>query len=167
MSLEDRSVRILLTDLESQVEKLRQSVVFHEQQEEHHREQKIGQKEKLAVLEERLTRFREAASAVLEVAEVPPAPPQREVIEDWGSMSRPKVGRMIERVIADHPAEAGPFGASAITREVNRRFGDRMRRTLDSRQVSVSLRRLEERGRLRRVRKGRSYSEALYERGEG
>jgi hypothetical protein len=84
--LEDRSVRTLLADLETQVEKLRQSVALHERQEEHHREQ------------------------------------------------------------------------------VNRQFGDKMRRTLDSRQVSVSLRRLEERGRLRLVRKGRSYSEALYER---
>lgn len=159
---EHRSLPALLTDLERQTEKLRQEVALHTRQEEHHREQKQLLAERLQQLDERLQRFREAAEAVLEVAETPkssaPSP-----VEDWGSASRPKIGRMVEHVL-DHRLEPVAFGAEEISREVNRVFGDRLRRTTDGRQVSVVLRRLRDQGRLRLAKKGRAYSEAFYER---
>lgn len=149
-------------ELENPVEKLRQSVALHEQQEEHHREQKRIQKEKLVLVEECLASFRTAAEAALEVAEPPAAPAVLPVhdLEDWGSMSRPKVGKMIERVVAERTADSSPFGARDISREVNRRFGDKMRSTTDGRKVSVNLRRLE--GRRLGVDRGHWSAGAFY-----
>jgi hypothetical protein len=160
---EKRTLPTLLADLEGQVERLRQGVALHTQQEEHHREQKKILAERLAALDERLGRFREAAAAVLELAEPPAATAAPSPIEDFGSASKPKLSRMVDHVLAQR-LDATPFGAAEISREVNRHFGQRLRHATDAGQISVFLRRYRDDGRLRMARKGRSYSEALYAR---
>jgi hypothetical protein len=158
--MERRSLSHLLSDLEGQAERLRQAVAVHTQQEEHHREQRRALGERLEALEERLGRFRDAAAAVLEMAE-PPRQPAPDVAADFGSPSRPKLARMVDHVLAGRP-DATPFGAAEISREVNRVFRDRLRRTTDGRQISVVLRRYCDQGQLRLARPGRPYDEALY-----
>lgn len=84
--------------------------------------------------------------------------------EDWGTQARPKVGKMVERVIAERQDDE-PFNASEVSRLVNQRFRDRMKRAADARQISVILRRLTAAGTLSLSRKGKAYEEALYVRG--
>ncbi len=81
--------------------------------------------------------------------------------EDVGTRSRPKIHRMLELVIAEHRAdeEIGPAG---LTAEVNRRFGQRLRRPVKANQVSAALRRLARKGIVRLVREGKPHREALY-----
>jgi len=161
---EQRSIATLLTDLEARIETLRREVVFHKQQEAQHREQGAKSAETLAELETRLGEFRTAAQALLAVA---PPPPARSTVpasldtEDWGTQARPKIGKMVERVIAEREGDA-PFNPSEVSRDVNRRFGGRMKRSSDPRQISVILRRLAAAGKLEIARKGKAYEEALY-----
>jgi len=49
-----------------------------------------------------------------------------------------------------------------VAAETNRRYRDKLRRPLDARDVSFTLRRLRDAGRLRLVKEGRSNHEALY-----
>jgi hypothetical protein len=158
--VERRSLSNLLDDLEGQAGKLRQAVAAHTQKEEHHREQRRTLGERLEALEERLGRFRDAATAVLEMAE-PPRDPAPAATADFGSPASPKLARMVDHVLAVRP-DATPFGATEISREVNRLFRDRLRRGTDGRQISVVLRRYCDQGELRLARPGRPYSEGLY-----
>jgi DNA-binding transcriptional ArsR family regulator len=59
-------------------------------------------------------------------------------------------------------AEGETFGAAQVAAETNRRYRDKLRRPIDARAVSVTLHRLRDAGRLRLVREGKSYYEALY-----
>jgi hypothetical protein len=57
-----------------------------------------------------------------------------------------------------------PFGARAVAEEVNRRFAGRLKstKTVDERQVSVSLRWLASSRRIFRIERGRPHWEAKY-----
>jgi hypothetical protein len=88
-------------------------------------------------------------------ATVQPAP------EDLGSASRPKLTRMVSKLIeAKGPAEA--FGPRELCRELNQLYGKKLRRQLDQRQVSDVLRRFERLGRIQRLQAGRPYGQTLY-----
>lgn len=164
---EQRSIATLLTDLDTRIGELRRQVALHKQQEEHHREQGASSARELAELETRLAEFRNVADALLAVAP-PPSPrgaaPVPFEAEDWGTQARPKIGKMVEWVIAERQDEE-PFNASEVSRLVNQRFRDRMKRATDARQISVTLRRLAAAGTLTLSRKGKAYEEALYVRG--
>lgn len=163
---ENRSIATLLTDLEARIENLRREVAFHKQQETHHREQGVTSAESLAELETRLAEFRTAAQALLAVAPPPPArsaTPAPLDTEDWGTQARPKIGKMVERVIAEREGD-DPFNATEVSHHVNQRFSGRMKRSSDARQISVILRRLAAAGTLQIARKGKAYEEALYTR---
>lgn len=84
-------------------------------------------------------------------------------VEDLGTRNRPKLTRMITKILDDLPKSAR-IGAREVTEEVNRRFGAHLRKPADPERVSIALRRLAESGRLHRLRKGRPYHEALYTR---
>lgn len=77
---------------------------------------------------------------------------------------KPSLTRMVERVIESRPPDES-FGTNYITAEINHRYGDRLRRPVKAKLVSIVLRRLAATGRLREVRKGRPHHEALYSRG--
>ena len=59
------------------------------------------------------------------------------------------------------------FGPNAITREINRHYGARLRRPVEIKLVSIVLRRMAADGRIRSVRPGKQHQEALYARTEG
>lgn len=69
-------------------------------------------------------------------------------------------------VIATKPP-GETFGGASIAREVNQRYGKRLRRPAQARTVATALRRMAAAGRIRQVREGRARYEALYTRGEG
>ena len=72
--------------------------------------------------------------------------------------------RFIRAVVESRP-DGEPFGASGVTAEVNRRFGDRLRNPVDTRSASDVLRRMSSERKIHLVRPGKAFSEALYARG--
>lgn len=160
----NRSVGEILASLESQAGFHRERAAFHAGHEEHHRGQRTAHEAELAEIERRLEAFRAAASEALELAERPGAArgPEPEVKKkDLGSASRPKLGRMVTLLLEDKGASER-FGPVGLAREVNERFGERLRRPVTAPQISIVLRRLEGQGRIHQVRRGRPHWEALY-----
>jgi hypothetical protein len=100
-----------------------------------------------------------------ELAGVGAAPPQpvKEEVED----DRELIGKHGKRILAsrlvarvtDRMADGVTFGAKQVAAETNRRYRDKLRRPIDARAASVTLRRLEAAGRLHLVRKGKSNHE--------
>jgi hypothetical protein len=71
---------------------------------------------------------------------------------------------MVTKIVESWPV-GQPFGTTAITNEINRRYRDRLRKPAGSRMVSLHLRRLLATGEVASVREGRPFHEALYVRG--
>ena len=111
--------------------------------------------------------FRQAAETATEVVEdtVTKLAAQASP-EDLGTARNPRIWRLLGKVI-ETKAPAEPFGPKEVTAEVNRRFGDLLRRPLSIRQVSDQLRRFERMGRVHCVRSGRPHWQALYTRQPG
>jgi hypothetical protein len=160
-----RSVEEIVARLQEQVEFHGKRESFHAAHEELHREQRSSHAAALEEARRRLEAFQTATTEAVELANRSVVPPKRQgqdlEIEDLGSASRPKVGRMVTLLLK----EKGPderFGAQELYREVNQRFRDHLRRPVDPIQMSVVLRRLQRRGLIHQVRPGRPYKEALY-----
>ena len=154
----NRSVREILTRLESKIAFHRERAAFHKEQEELHRDKGAWHAAELETLTRHFEAFQATAGAAAELAEQP-APVQKSEEPDAGS--RPKLTRLVERVL-ETVAPAEPFGQTRVTREVNQRFENVLRRRVDPGQVSDILRRMHRMGRLRSVRAGRPHWESLY-----
>lgn len=68
---------------------------------------------------------------------------------------------MVAKVLEGKAPDA-VFGATAVTQEIEHRWGAKLRRRPDPRSVAAALRRWAAAGRLHQVREGRAYSESLY-----
>lgn len=156
------SLHDLLADLETKV-------AFHRRQEELCAEQEAVFRERRSFHAGELQRIsacyeslRTAAATAEEIAAqtLPAEPPG----EDLGSPSRPKLTRMVARVLEDK-AGGARFGASEVAAEVNRRYAAHLRRPVEDEQVAIVLKRMAGAGSLRKLRKGRPYHQALYSRG--
>lgn len=159
----NRSVGEILASLEAQAAFHRERAAFHAGHEEHHRGQRSAHEAELAEIERRLEAFRAAAAEALDFADRPAvAVPQADLKQkDLGSASRPKLGRMVTLVLQDKGATER-FGPVGLAREVNERFGERLRRPATVPQISIVLRRLQDQGKIHQVRQGRPHWEALY-----
>ena len=159
----NRSVGEILKSLETQAAFHRERAAFHAGHEEHHRGQRSTHESELAEIERRLEAFRAAASEALELADRPAvAVPEPDVKQkDLGPASRPKLGRMVTLLLEDKGASER-FGPVGLAREVNERFGERLRRPVTAPQISIVLRRLQDQGKIHQVRQGRPHWEALY-----
>jgi hypothetical protein len=155
------SVAEILTRLEAQIAHHRGRQAYHLEQEAFHREQGAQHAAELETLAQRFEAFKTSAAAVLEFSDLLPAPPP--ALEDFEIGRKPKISRLIVKVIAGKAA-GETFGASGVTAELNRRLGQKLRRPVDPRMVSLALRRFHERGEIRQVREGRPHHEALYSR---
>jgi hypothetical protein len=69
------------------------------------------------------------------------------------------------RAVVESRADGEPFGAGAVVAEVNRRFGDRLKKPVDTRTASDVLRRMSKERKIHLVRPGKAFSEALYAKG--
>jgi len=160
----NRSIGEILASLEAQAAIHRERAAFHAGHEEHHRAHRSAHETELAEIERRLEAFRAAAAEALDFADRPGALPDREQAvqqEDLGSASRPKLGRMVTLLLQDKGA-AERFGPVGLAREVNQRFGQRLRRPVTVPQMSIVLRRLQAQGKIHQVRRGRPHWEALF-----
>lgn len=158
------SVPDMLANLEARIAYHRERREIHAQQEAHHREQCAFHDAELAKILERYDAFKAAAEAAADYAR-PPGPADgdpREAEEDLPRFgNQPRVSSLIARVVESQP-EGETFGARAIAAEVNRRYGGKLPKPVDSTAVSIVLRRLSKARKLRKVRPGRAAQEGLY-----
>jgi len=158
----NRTIAEVVASLENQLAFYREKEELHARHEAFHREQRTLYGTEREKIERNLEAFGVAASGALELAEKTLArPAEAEESADLGSASNPRLGKMVELVLAGK-GQNERFGPVGLAEEVNRRFGNRLRRPVDARQISVVLRRMERLGRIHLVRKGRPHWEALY-----
>ena len=157
----NRSIADVLENLEAQAIYHQERESFHAEQETHHREQRSGHAARLEEIRRRLEAFRNAAVEALDLAEEPVVRTAAREEVDLGPASRPRLGRMVELILASKGSKEH-IGPVTLCEEVNRHFGDRLRRPVDAGQISVVLRRLSRLGRIHLVRRGRPHWEALY-----
>jgi hypothetical protein len=159
----NRSIGEVLANLEAQAVFHREREAFYAEREAHYREHRTAHATELQEILRRLEAFRSAAAEALDLADREAvAPPEQSLTKkDFGFRSRPRIHLLLEKVIADLGADE-PFGPLGLTAEMNRRFAERLRRPVKAGQVSTALRRLEQKGIVRLVQKGRPHAEALY-----
>jgi hypothetical protein len=159
------SVGELLETLERKIAFHREQAALHAREEELHHSQRTLHE---AELESATRHFEALEAAALPAAEVALSAPDHtpavlpgpeEDDEDVGS--NPPLRALISRILKDR-TDGEPFGPTAITAEINRRFRDRLDQDADVRNVSAALRRMCRKRQIQAVREGRSYREALY-----
>jgi hypothetical protein len=162
----DVSIAQVLSELQAQLAHHESQEALHAQQEVFHREQRALHAEGLVRVRERYETFKAGVTAAGEIfAELPPlAPPVPPPVEsDPDEGRRPTVAKLVLRLVSGKTVDE-TFTPSSVAEELNRRFAAKMRRSFDSRGVSVYLRRLLAEGDLRLVRKGGAAHEAAYAR---
>lgn len=159
----DSSLAAILANLDEQIAQHREREAFHAEQEALHRQQRELHAAELGVLAANREALRAAADAALDLAGRPvsatPPPPA----PDPDPGRSPRLSRMVALVLETWPP-GKPFGLSNIAAEIARRYGDRLRKTIDPRMVSVHLRRRLANGTLVAVERGRPHHEAVYAR---
>ena len=157
------SIAQMLAKLEMKVRHHQERKAFHADQEVIHREQTARHAAELETSLAHLESFRSASLSAGELLErdgslaKSAAEPEAEA-EFTGKRS---LSQMVARVVEGLPADQ-TFGARAVTREIQERWGAKLRRRPDPRSVAATLRRWAAAGRLHQVREGRSYYESLY-----
>lgn len=156
----DASLSQIVSTLEAQLAACREKVAYHAEQENRHRQERERYAAELEAVKGTLEAFQSAAAQAVELAGErltrAALPPE---VEGGGKLY---IARMVARVL-ELRATAEPFGVSAITAEINQRYRNRLKVPVEPGQVSVVLRWMLRTDRLRRVRRGRPFHEALYE----
>lgn len=149
----------IVTDLEARL-------AFHQEQARHHEQERARHEVEIETISRKLSTFRAAISEAESLPDLSPIPGMTEERSSTDLVPGGKVytARLVARILEDHPA-GEPFGISAVTQAVNRRYRDHLSKPIKPRQVSVVLRWMLRTGRIRSVRKGRPSHEALYVKG--
>ncbi|MES1244914.1 MAG: hypothetical protein ABUT39_25120 [Acidobacteriota bacterium] len=150
------SLEEILRNLEQQVAFHREQAALHARQEELHRDQRVLHEAELEKASRHLESLKTVAVPASEA--VAPAAP---VKEDMDVGPNPTLTALIARILEGRTADE-PFGAKAMTAEINRRFRQALGRDADLRSVSAALRRMNEQGRIKLVREGAAVREGLY-----
>jgi hypothetical protein len=153
------TVAAILASLEAQIAEQREQETLHAEREAFHR----GLRERHATELQRLVHHREVFQAAVASAEelavrLDPSPA---LPADDLPPRTLSTNKLVARVVQDR-APGEPFDLRAIHAEVNRRFATRLKKPLDARQVSVSLRWLAATGRIVRLEKGRPHAASKY-----
>lgn len=158
------SLHQMLTQLEARIADHRAQLAFHASQQQFHEEKKALHEAELQSALERYETLRTAsvsAGKYLGQARPGAAPPSSPEIEP--DSRRGSLSRMIAYVVESRgPGEV--FGTATVTEEIRQRWGAKLRRKVDPRSVSATLRRWAAGGRLEVAREGRAHHEALYRR---
>jgi hypothetical protein len=150
------SLEEILRNLEQQEAFHREQAALHARQEDAHREQRIVHEAELEKISRHLESLRTVAVPASEMV-APAAPPK----PDLEVGSNPKLTTLIARILATRSADE-PFGARAMTAEINRSFRQALGRDADVRSVGAALRRMHQQGRIRLIREGGAVREGLY-----
>ena len=156
------SVDEIVAALEAEVAVHRERCAHHAQHEAFHREKRSQHEAALEAASRRLEEFRAISTAALELVghRASPFGPPKEGM-DIGPASKPRL-TLILRTIAEEIGADQHFGPRWLAAEVNRRFADRLRKPVTSRQMSDVCRRLVRTGRLRQVRQGKGRYESRF-----
>ncbi|HEY7213253.1 MAG TPA: hypothetical protein VIC28_01425 [Thermoanaerobaculia bacterium] len=156
------SVDRIVAQLETKIAHHKERQAFHAEHEAFHREQAGLHGAELESAVNLLQAFRAASGAAEElIARSHPAAASAESDAELDVTRGRALSRMITRVLdAKAPNEA--FGPSAVTKEINKRWGAKLRRKVNKRTVAATLRRWAVRGRIHRTREGRARYESLY-----
>jgi hypothetical protein len=158
------SIAQMLANLETKVAHHRERKHFHAEQEATHGEQTAFHAAELDNALARLDAFRSAAEAageLLEHARLAAQPAAQPDLDDADLIRKRSLSRMVARVVEGLPPDQ-TFGARSVTREIQERWGAKLRRRPDPRSVAATLRRWAASGRIHQVREGRAYYESLY-----
>ena len=143
----------ILEALEAQIAHHREREAFHTGQETAHREQRARHAAELEGITRHYENLRQSLGAIEGVVARKPQSPDRG--------GRPSLTLLVSLTLADLEPDRH-FTASELAAEVDRRFGDRLKKPAERNLVAIALRRLHQRGRLRLVRKGRPHTEAVW-----
>ena len=154
------TVDSILARLEAQLAQHREQVALHTRQEAHHREERERHTRQMEEVEKSIEAFRASSGTAVElVGRSEVRLPEDDADLDTGSDRI--LTRLVARVISGKSGDER-FGPEELTREVNRRFPEILRKPAGVRQVSDVLRRMSRAGRIYQVRRGRPHHEALY-----
>lgn len=156
------SVEEIVAALEAEVAVHRERSAHHAEQEAFHREKRSHHEAALEAASRRLEEFRAVSAAALEMVGhlLPAAGPADEGL-DIGPASKPRLTRLLKTLVAELGPDQ-PFGPGWLAAEVNRRYVDRLRKPVTSRQMSDVCRRLARTGDLRQVREGKGRYESRF-----
>ena len=162
------SMEAIVAQLEQQIAHYQSREAFHAEQAAYHGEQQALHAAELATLTTTLEAFKTSTAKAAELATrcigspaLPSAEPVAVQFMDIGR--KPSLTRMVQRVIELRPLDEA-FGTRYLTAEINHRYGERLRRPVKPKLVSIVLRRLAAAGQIQAVRPGRPHHEALYSR---
>jgi hypothetical protein len=156
------SLAEILDNLERRIVFHREQAALHTREEELHRSQRSVHEAELEKATQHLETLKTVAVPASELAGLPAALAASPVAKGEADIgSDPRLRELISRILESRP-DGEPFGPTAITAEINRRFRDRLARPADVRSVSAALRRMRQHHRIELVREGRSFHEALY-----
>jgi hypothetical protein len=155
------SVAEVLGSLEARAAFHREREAFHAAQEEQHRQERARHAAELETVLHNLEAFRTVSASAVELVQQASPPEPAEPPVRGPASGRLMVSRFIRAVVEARP-DGEPFGASAVTAEVNRRFGDRLKKPIGTRAASDVLRRMSNARQIHLVRPGKAFSEALY-----
>lgn len=158
------SVEQVLANLEKRLKLHREQEALHARQEAHHREQRELHAAEVEKVSQGLEAFRGIAPVAVELARPVPAPSIPAAEEEKLPPSGRLMASRLVRLTVQRPSFAEPFGPSAVTNEVNRRFAGRLRKPIGERMVSNVLRRMLAEGEIQLAREGKAFHEALYTR---
>ncbi len=162
------SVGEILAKLEARIAHHERQVAFHQQQEDHHCQQGAAHAAELETVRQRFEAFKAAALPAADLAGLPVAPASEgtgtpEDLREFVG-KRIMTSKLVARVVQGF-GEDETFGATRVAGEVNRRFGEALKRPVDARVASVALRRLRDAGQIHQVQPGGAAHEALYGKG--
>ena len=157
------SVPQVLAQLEARVAHHQKQQALHAEQEAAHRDKAAFHQARLEAARTQLEAFRAVTVSAGELLEsdksvaAPPAWPA----DDIEVNGKRALNRMMARVIENLEPDV-TFGATAITRAIQARWGTKLRRQPDPRSVATTLRRWAAAGEIVQVREGRAHHEGLY-----
>jgi multidrug efflux pump subunit AcrA (membrane-fusion protein) len=155
------SLQQILASLEARIAFHREREAAAARQDEVFRKQRAAHAAELEALTRNLEALKAATATAVELASRPTPANAPFLGPDPDAGRRLKLPKMVARVLEAMPA-GEPFGTTAVTAEINRRYRERLRRPVPARLVSIVLRRMLDAGSLRSLREGRPHHEALY-----
>lgn len=157
------SVADVLSHLEAQLARHKEKEAYHGDQEVFHREQKALHAAEHEVVLRHYEAFKATAGAAVEIAaRTAVAPePERPLPPELQPGRRIIRSRLVARVLEELP-EGKAFGPSELAEEVNRRYGQYLKKPANARLAAAYLRRKYEHGELDLVREGGAHRETLY-----
>ena len=149
----------VMASLEAQIAHHRGQADHHAEREAFHRGHHAAHAAEVEQLTRTLEAFRATAEAALTLAaRAVPAPA---ALPLPGRGQRFRLAKIVERLL-EGKTHQERFGPQAIAAEVNRLYGEDLRKPVSARQASVALRWLFRKGRIVRLSGGRPFHESEY-----